>query len=235
MQVVRDLAERLALLAPDAELERPVRVAGQAVLAYLVGAVRQLNLDGDVLARSALGRGEAVGGTDQEGDHVVGLLVPGYHPVRAPHLARGESGLRVQAVLQGDQGVGHQPVDLVPGGGDLGGDGIAQHLDDGREQVGVDHRVLVLGDAERDVLVGDARQHGVGALVGVGQQRAGEGRDRTRESLLLAAVGLVAAVEQVVEQLRVGLEQTPVEHLADLADGRAHDGQGGFDGAGGPG
>ena len=104
------------------------------------------------------------------------------------------------------------PVDLVPGRGHLGRDRVAQHLHDGREQVLVDDRVLVLGDAQRGVLVGDAGQHLERVAPVLGDQQGGVRRDRAGERALLVALGLVAPVEQVAFELGMGGEHALVEH-----------------------
>jgi hypothetical protein len=92
-----------------------------------------------------------------------------------------------QPLLHGDQGVRHQPVDLVPGGGDLGRDGVAEHLGDGGEQVLVDDAVLLRRDTERGVLVGDALQHRVRPLLRTLQQVRRERRDGSGQRLPLGA------------------------------------------------
>jgi hypothetical protein len=81
--------------------------------------------------------------------------------------------------------------------------------------------------------VGDAPEHRVGSLVRVVQQVCGERGDGAGEGLPLGAGGLVAAVEEVPQQLGVGGEETGVETLGDLAERRADGGQGGADGGGG--
>jgi hypothetical protein len=53
---------------------------------------------------------------------------------------------------------GHEPIDLVPSGGDSGGDGVAQHVDDRPHEVVVHHLVLVGADAKGGMFVRDARQ-----------------------------------------------------------------------------
>lgn len=96
----------------------------------------------------------------------------------------------------------------------------------------MDDRVLVGADAERRVLVRDTTQHHVGPVVRVVDQIRGEGRDGSRERLALRAGGLVGAVEQVAEQVRVGREQLPVEALGDVLDGGADGGERGADDGG---
>ncbi|GAA3495842.1 hypothetical protein GCM10019016_029430 [Streptomyces prasinosporus] len=233
VQVVGHLAlgRRVLVHALDAEL--PLAGAGrpgEAVLPYLPGAVREGDADGDVLPRAEAAHRAAVDRAQPEGHDVGGLGDP-LDDLPGPPLA--PAALLVQPLLDGDQGVRHQPVDLVPGGGDLGGDGLAQDAGDGGEQVLVDDRVLVRGDAEGGVLVGDAPQHRVGPLVRVVQQVRGEGRDGPREGLALGAGGLVAAVEQVAQQFGAGGEHPGVEAFGDLAEGRADGGKGGADGGGG--
>ncbi|GGP38505.1 hypothetical protein GCM10010214_09620 [Streptomyces abikoensis] len=79
------------------------------------------------------------------------------------------------------------------------------------------------------MLVGDAGEHRVGAGVRALDQGRGEGGDGAREGLLLAALGLVAAVEQVAQEGRVGGEELVVEERGDVTDRAADGGQGGTD------
>ena len=96
----------------------------------------------------------------------------------------------------------------------------------------MDHLVLVLGDAQADVLVADPAEQLVGAgPVGVDQQ-GGEGGHGGRQRLLLGALGLVAAVEGVAQQVRVGAEHALVEVGRDLGDLRTDQRQGGAHGLG---
>lgn len=114
----------------DAPL-RAARGARKAVLAYLPCTVGQLDLDADVLARAEGARRAAVGAAQDEGDGVGGLLPTLGDLHLMPDLALARTGALVQAGLDGDQRVGHQPVDLVPGGCDLLGDGLAEDITDG--------------------------------------------------------------------------------------------------------
>ncbi|MDQ0777710.1 hypothetical protein QF026_006176 [Streptomyces aurantiacus] len=205
---------------------------------------RQFDAYGDVLAGPEAGRGGAVGRTDEEGGHVSGLLdalddLPGTPPAQpfaqaaVPQSAGLGPARRVQPLLDGDERVRHQPVHLGPGGGHLRGDRLAEHVDDGGEEVLVDDRVLLRGDAQGGVLVGDAVQHRVGPLVRPLDQLCGEGGEGARQSLALGAGGLVAPVEEIAQQLRVGREEPGVETVADLSQGPADGGKGGADGGGG--
>ncbi|CAM5316172.1 hypothetical protein SROCM77S_01156 [Streptomyces rochei] len=219
--------------APDAfDGDAPVGAArrrGQAVLTDLVGAVGQRGPHTDVLPRAERRGRAAVGGPEDERDRVGGLLVPLGDLHAAPDVALGDPGLLVEAGLGGHERVGHQPVDLVPGGGDLGGDGVTEHLGYRGKEMTVDDLVLVRGDAEGGVLVRDAGQQRVRTGVGALQQHAGEGGDGAGQRPLLLPVGLVAAVEQVAQQLGVGVEQLPVEQRGDVPDGRSHRREGGTD------
>ncbi|GAA3236714.1 hypothetical protein GCM10020256_55580 [Streptomyces thermocoprophilus] len=206
--------------------------AGEAVLAYLAGAVGQLHADGDVLPGAERGHGAAVGGAQPERDDVGGLL-DALDDLPLP-LA-GLAALLVQPLLDRDQRVRHQPVHLVPGGGDLRGDGVAEDTRDRREQVLVDDGVLLGRDTEGGVLVRYALEHRVGPPVGVVQQMAGEGSDGAGEGPALGAGCLVAAVEQVAQQLGVGGEHAGVEALGDLVEVGADGGQGRADDGGGRG
>ena len=125
-------------------------------------------------------------------------------------------------------GVRHQPVDLVPGGGHLGGHGVAEDVGDGPEQVVVDHLVLVRFDAQGDVLVADLESR-FRKLVGVFHQHGGKGCDRSGQGLLLAAVRLVPAVEDAVQKRGMRLEQVLVEALGDFVDVRSDHRKGGLD------
>ncbi len=237
VQVAGDLAVGRALPAYALHGDRPEPGGGSAhdaVLAYLAGPVREFHLYGDVLAGPEGGRRRVVGGAQHEGGHVLGLLDPGGHLPGVPHVARRHSPPGVQPGLDGDEGVGHQPVDLVPRLGDLGGHGVAQDVGDGGEEVGVHHLVLVRGDPEGRVLVGDALQHHVRPGVRVLDQCRGERGDRAGQGPALVAGRLVAPVEQVPQELGVGGEQLLVEEVRDVPDGRADGGEGGADGGGGP-
>jgi hypothetical protein len=68
------------------------------------------------------------------------------------------------------------------------------------------------------VLVRDPVQQLLGQLPRGLDQRAGEGGHRPGERHLLGAGGLVAPVEQPVQQVRAGLEHVPVEPARDLGD-----------------
>ena len=152
------------------------------------------------------------------------------HPPGAPHVAAGEPGLLVEAGLKGDEAPGHEPVDLVPGGDDVGGRGLAEGLGDRGEQVLVHDHVLVLGDSEGDVLVRDAREQGVGALVRVVEETGGEGGHGTGQGPALLAAGLVAAVEQAVEEFGTLAQHGLVEPGGDGVQCSRDGGDGGADG-----
>lgn len=112
-------------------------------------------------------------------------------------MRRVDAALLVQPGLLRDQLGGEQPVDLVPGRGDLGGDGVAEHLCDRAQQVVTDDRVLLGADPERDVLVRDPLHHVVkGRGIGIDELH-GIGHDRARERAALLSGGLVALVEQL--------------------------------------
>ena len=218
----------------DAPVAGPGRV-GEAVLPDLAGPVGQRHLDRDVLAGPPGRQRAAVRGAEHERHGVRRLLQAPAQDQRAPDVAVGDAGLGVQALLDGDQGAGHVPVDLVPGRRHVGGDRVPEHLHDRREQVLVDDRVLVLGDAERGVLVRDAGQHVERVAAVLGHQQGGVRRDRAGEGGLLVALRLVAAVEEVPLELGVGGEHAPVEDRGDVTDSGADDGQRGLDDVGGPG
>ena len=217
----RHLAVRLtaAVDALDRELAVLAVVgAGQAVLARLVHAVRHRDLDRDVLARQGGPHEAVVDALDDEGRDVVRLGDLLRHLPLPPHRLRSHAARAVQASLLVDERVRHEPVDLVPRGGDLRRDGLAEHVDDRPEEVLVHHLVLLGADPERGVLVRDAREQVLGELLGRLDEGAREGRDRAGQRHLLRALRLVAAVERAVEQLRVRGEHVLVEALRDLRD-----------------
>lgn len=78
----------------------------------------------------------------------MGFLDASDHSVGAERSRRVDSSLLIEAGFLGDQLGGEQPVDLVPGGCDLRGDGVAEHLADSREQVVADDRVLIRADPQ---------------------------------------------------------------------------------------
>ena len=202
-------------------------VAGEGVLADLAEPVRQGDLDADVLAREGGGDGGVVGRFQGEGHGPgagggLGGNLPG-----GPHLAVGLGG--VEALLELDQGVRHEPVDLGPGLGDFRGDDLGQVLGDGGEEVLVDHLVLRFGDAEGGVAVGDAGQHGLRQGARVADQMARESGDASGQGLLLVAVALVRAAEEPVQQFGVGGEEARIELGGDLPDPGTDQRQGGLD------
>ena len=96
----------------------------------------------------------------------------------------------------------------------------------------VDDRVLIRCHTEGRALVGDAAQHHVGPLVRVLHQVGGEGGDRGGQCLALGAGRLIATVEEVAQQFRMGGDQPVVEALGDLPEGGADGGEGGAHGGG---
>jgi hypothetical protein len=72
------------------------------------------------------------------------------------------------------------PVELVPGGSDLVGDGVPQHGHDRREEMLVNNGVLVSYDAERGMLVRDPRKELVRRVRAIGDQHRRVCRYRAR-------------------------------------------------------
>lgn len=211
--------------------------AEQAVLPQLAGAVGQRDAHRDVLARSVSGqRPDRIGGFDGEHRDAGGIVFPGGHQRLPEDRARRDPGLRVEPVLQGDERVGHQPVHAVPGGGDRFGDHLGtENRDDGGKEVFVDHVVLLGGDPEGRVFVADPGEHRV-RLRGSGiDQPGGEAGDGRRQRARLAALGLVATVEQVTAELRMPVEQVAVEGGGDRVEIRLDQWQRGTDDIGVPG
>ena len=100
----------------------------------------------------------------------VGLLDSPDHPVRPQRLGRVDTRLLIQPGLLGDQLRREQPVDLVPGGGNLRRHRVTEDLADGGQQVVTDDRCTAPGVMPSEhVLVGDA-------LSSHGERRARPGR-----------------------------------------------------------
>ena len=207
--------------------------AGEAVLANLLCAVRQRHLERHVLTGTGRRQGTTVRGPQHEGHRVGRLLQTTAQDQGAPYVTIGDPRVGVQTLLDRDQRSRHVPVHLVPSSGHLRRHRLTQHFHDGGEEVLVDDGVLVLGDAERGVLVGDAGQHLDRVAPVFCDQERGVRGDCSRERALLVALGLVAAIEQVAFELGVCGEQALVEHRGDVADGGADDGQRGLDDVGG--
>ena len=116
---------------------------GDRVLARLALAVGQVDEHRHVLTRRDRGQPAPVGRLEHERDDVGRLLDAADHAVRPQRARRVHPRLLVEPGLLGDELGREQPVDLVPGGGDLGGDRLAEHLTDRGEQVVADDRVLL--------------------------------------------------------------------------------------------
>ncbi|SPC10439.1 hypothetical protein CT19431_240317 [Cupriavidus taiwanensis] len=196
----------VAVLALDRDA--PGRQSGlgrQRVLAQLARAMVQARLDADVLARAEFAQRLAVGRGQRQCHHLGALRLAAHHAHRH-QFAGGHAGALVQARLGGDEFSGEQPVGLVPGRQQRRRGGFAQHRRDRAEQVAADDRIVRRRDAHGRMLVHDAFDHRPKRrrVVDVG----GVGEHRRRQRLLLAAVGLVAHVEQLGQFGPVG------EHLA---------------------
>jgi hypothetical protein len=236
VEEVRDFA--LGPTAPAHPFDRELATlavvgSGEAVLPRLTGAVGHPHPQAHVLAGERGPHGPVVGPLDPEGHDVVGLLEPLLDLPLPPHDLRAYPAGAVETAFHVGERERHQPVDLAPGRGHLGGDGVADNVADRPHEVVVDDLVLVRPQAERSVLVRDPRQQAVRQPVGVVHQGAGEHGHGLRQGSLLGAFGLVAAVEHPVEKFRVLAEQVPVEPLGDLPDvlpdhrqGRRDDGPG---------
>ncbi|MDQ0852397.1 hypothetical protein QFZ79_000508 [Arthrobacter sp. V4I6] len=213
MQYRRDLAAVVFLGGKSAA---GAGVTGERVLADLAESVRELNLDADILARQCGRNRGVIGGFEREGHGTgAGGGLRGDAP-GAPHLAVGLR--RVEALLQLDQRVRHEPVHLGPGLGDFRSDDVGQILGNGGEEVLVNHLVLRLGDAEGGMPVCDAGEYGLGEGSGVADQVAGESGDAPGQGLLLVAGALVGAAEEPVQQFGVGCEEAGVELGRDIPD-----------------
>ncbi len=89
----------------------------------------------------------------------MGLLDAPDDPVGAHRVCRVGVRLLVEPHFLGDELGGEQPIDLAPGVGDVGCDGVAEHLRDRGEEVVAHDGVLLRTNPEGDVLVGDPLHH----------------------------------------------------------------------------
>ena len=126
------------------------------VLPGLPVTVGQVDENRDVLSGCDRWEGTAVCWFEDESDDVSGFLYAADHAVGASRLRGVHVRLLVEPCFLGDQLEREQPIDLAPGRGDLGRNGIAENLSDGSEQILADNRVLLGADAQGYVLVGDS-------------------------------------------------------------------------------
>ena len=205
-----------------------VLLAGQqGVLACLAQTVACGNGDGDVLAALGLGHGGVIGGLEGQHDDVLaGLLAVHNLEGCAGHIV----GLRsVQALLQLDEGVAHEPVDLGPGVDDFGGGQVAEVSGDSLEEVLVDGGVLFFLQAQGGVLVCNAREDLVGVGVRVLDNVGGKHGDGAGQCAGLGALELGGAGEHAVHQVGAGGEHSTVEVGSDVVNALGDDGQGRLD------
>ena len=107
------------------------------------------------------------------------LAIDDERPVAVP--AAGSGGLRcVDLGLAAREDLGEEPVRLGPGGDDLVGRGVAEHVLDRDEQVLADDRVVLGLNPERAVLLSDELDRGTkrGGIVdmgGISANGAGQG------------------------------------------------------------
>ena len=192
--------------------------AGEAVLAGLAHSVGHAHAHADVLTGQRGLDQAVVDSLDNEGHDVGGLLDLSLDLPVAPDRLGPDAAGAVEPAFLIDQCVGHQPIDLVPRGGDLRGDRIAQYVDDRPHEVVVHHLVLVGADAQGSVFVRDPREQVLRHPLRGLDQAAGESGHRSGQRLLLLATGLVAAIEGAVKQLWMLGEHMAIKALGNLAD-----------------
>ena len=195
----------------------------QGVLACLAQAVTCGNDDGDVLAALGLGHGGLVGGLEgQNYDVLTGLLaVNELEGCEHDVVCLGS----VQALLQLDEGVAHEPVDLGPCLNDFGGSQVAQVSGDCLEEVLVDGGVLFFLQAQGCVLVCNAGEDLVRVGVRVLDNVGSEYCDGASQCARLSAFKLGGAGEHTVHQVGAGGEHSTVEVGGDVVNALSNDGQ----------
>lgn len=221
VQAVRDKTGDLAsgqvldggLLGGTLELDAHAEVVAarglaETELSALEEAVelRDGNLQADVLAREELGQRLAIEGLKIEaGDGVVlGLLLDNLE--LAPRVPLSSSLVKITFSL--DKDVCQLTVGGDPSLLDLGGQGRAENLTNGTDEMRADNLILLRLDEERDVLLSDTlnSMRQLAEVVDVG----GVGEDRVGEGGLLSTRLLVTQREVVLE-LGVGAEHVAVE------------------------
>ncbi len=113
--------------------------------------------------------------------------------------------------------VGHQPVDLVPGGGHRRGHRVAEDLGDRAEEVAGDQRVLVGGDAEGGVLVRDAASTASGRSSGCSTSAVAKAATAPASASFCAPLAWFARLNKSRSSSGPFLEHAAVEQLGDGA------------------
>ena len=201
-----------------------VLFAGQkGVLACLAQTVACGNDDGDVLAALGLGHGRLVGGLEGQHDNVLAGLLALNELEGCEHdvVCLGS----VQALLQLDEGVAHEPVDLGPCLNDFGGSQVAQVSGDCLEEVLVDGGVLFFLQAQGCVLVCNAGEDLIGVGVRILNDVGGEHGDGACQCLGLGTFELGGAGEHAVHQVGASGEHSTVEVGGDVVNALSNNGQ----------
>lgn len=206
----------------------PVVGPGETELSRLTDAVGHPHMYRHVLPGQRGLHQPVIDPLEHEGHDVRGFRDLRLHRPVPPHRLRLDPARTVKPPFLVDQRIGHQPVHLIPGGGDLRRDRTAENVDDRPHQLVVYDLVLLGPYPQRRVLVRDPRHQLLRSGVG-GHQAGCEGRHRPGERLLLGTIVLVAAVEGPVEQARVRCEQPLVEACGDLLNVFTDHRQCGFD------
>ncbi len=212
--VVQPVRRATARLALDADpVPRLARRIGQRVV-----AAGRRPIDGQqqrqVLSGPEGGQHAAVGRLQIERGNDFALL----HLARNAQAARATPAPRlgrvvaVDRLLGIDQDLRQHAIGLAPGADDLVGRRFAQHVADRLQQAAADDRIVLGLDAQRGVLLHDARQRAGQRLELI--DMAGEGEHRAGQRPGLRAVDLVGLVEEGL-QLRMLGQQQPIEMLGD--------------------
>ncbi len=215
----RDVGLAFLALDRDAHRIKTLRIR-QAVLAQLTEPVVEDRFHAHVLAGLERRQRPAILRHEADRQHVLAFAYHFRHAHRT-QMARFDAGVGIHPGFGVDEDLGQRAIGFFPGFHQRSDGGVAQGRLDRAQQMETDDRVLVGGQADRDVLVHDAADHRAegGRVVDVG----GIGEQRRGERLLLHAAGLVTHIEQLA-QLRVGLEHIGVEGGRDGRTVLAQDG-----------
>ena len=195
----------------------------QGVLAGLAQTITCLRNNGNVLACFRLSHRGVIGRLKSQHNHVIaGLLAINNFEGRVGNIIRLG---RVQAPLDLNEGVRHEPVHFAPGVHDLLGCGIAQVCSNRLKKILIYGGVLFLLQPQRSVLMRHAGKYLIGVGIGMLHNVGGKNRNRPGKCFRLGALKLRRTGEQAVHQIGSGSEHPLVEVRGNVTDTVGDNGQ----------